>query len=89
MVNKLNKIEEIRIILLSIAIALLIITISIIIIQHSKRPYGYFDGKYICRLYDNTYWDNSSINYVLAHEECHALVDNNYKHFCKNKGVKI
>jgi len=82
---KKEKQYKILTVLFFITIFLLLIISGFLTRQYLQKPYGYYDGEYICFIDDHTYWGTTARDYVLSHEECHAHVKKDYEHFCSKR----
>jgi len=81
---------NIKIILLIILIILMLFIAYKIIKQEKTKPYGYYDGTYIC-INQEDYKNNLTPKRIIEdHEYCHSLVKGQYEHFCdENRITKI
>jgi len=87
--SRMIKQKIIIIILLIIFIFLTLFIIIKIIKQEKTKPYGYYDGTYIC-INQEDYKNNLTPKRIIEdHEYCHSLVKGQYKHFCEENRITM
>ena len=74
-------------------ISLLILLVIFFLLGHgikinADKPYGYYDGEYICINTNDYYGENSTRDFILSHEETHEQVRKHYTHYCEEQPIK-
>jgi len=86
--DKMYKRKIVNTVLLILLIVLMGIIATKITQQELKKPFGYYDGTYIC-VNEEDYKNNMTPKQLIEdHEYCHSLVRSQYDHFCSKGGFE-